>query len=95
MDLNIKINEAYGKLSDIYISYAHFYEENNDIEKANEIFYKGCNLNYKKTEENINIWCLWCEMNVRQKKYKDVVDFITYFPFDITLFVKNFLDKSD
>ena len=74
----IKINEAYGKLSDIYISYAHFYEENNDIEKANEIFYKGCNLNYKKTEENINVWCLWCEMNVRQKKYKDAYKIIKF-----------------
>lgn len=30
---------------------------------------------------------------IARKKYKDVADFITYFPFDITLFVKNFLDK--
>ena len=74
----IKINEAYGKLSDIYISYAHFYEENNDIKKANEIFYKGCNLNFKKTDENVNMWCLWCEMNVRQKKYKDAYKIIKY-----------------
>ena len=74
----IKINEAYGKLSDIYISYAHFYEENNDIKKANEIFYKGCNLNYKKTEENINIWCIWCEMNVRQRRYKDAYKIIKF-----------------
>ena len=74
----IKINEAYGKLSDIYISYAHFYEENNDIKKANDIFYKGCNINYKKTEENINIWCMWCEMNVRQKKYKDAYKIIKF-----------------
>ena len=74
----IKINEAYGKLSDIYISYAHFFEENNDIQKANEIFYKGCNLNYKRTEENINIWCLWCEMNVRQKQYKDAYKIIKF-----------------
>ena len=62
----ITINEAYGKLSDIYVSYSHFYEENKDIKKANEIFYKGCNLNFKKTDENVNMWCLWCEMNVRQ-----------------------------
>ena len=27
------------------------------------------------------------------KKYKDIADFITYFPFDITLCVKSFLDK--
>ena len=74
----IKINEAYGKLSDIYISYAHFYEENNDLKKANEIFYKGCNLNFKKTDENVNMWCLWCEMNVRQKKYKDAYKIIKY-----------------
>ena len=49
----IKINDAYGKLSELYISYANFYENINDIKKANEIYYKGCNLNYKKTEENV------------------------------------------
>ena len=74
----IKINEAYGKLSDIYISYAHFYEEIKDIQKANETFYKGCNLNYKKTDENINMWCLWVEMNVRQKRYKDAYKIIKF-----------------
>ena len=74
----IKINEAYGKLSEIYISYANFYEENNNIKKANEIYFKGCNLNYKKTEENVTMWCLWCEMNIRQKKYKDAYSIIKY-----------------
>ena len=74
----IKINEAYGKLSDIYISYAQFFEEINDIKKANELFYRGCNLNYKKTEENVNIWCMWVEMNVRQKKYKDAYKIIKF-----------------
>jgi pre-mRNA-splicing factor SYF1 len=67
----IKINLAYGRLSEIYISYANFFEENNNIKKANEIYYKGCNLNFKNTEENVNMWCLWCEMNVRQKRYQD------------------------
>ena len=74
----IRINEAYGKLSEIYISYANFYEENNNIKKANEIYFKGCNLNYKKTEENVTMWCLWCEMNIRQKKYKDAYSIIKY-----------------
>ena len=74
----IKINEAYGKLSELYISYANFYEENNNIKKANEIYYKGCNLNFKKTDENINLWCLWCEMNIRQKRYKDAYNIIKY-----------------
>ena len=74
----IKLNEAYGKLSEIYISYANFYEENNDIKKANEIYYKGCNLNFKNTEENVNMWCLWCEMNIRQNKYEDAYKIIKY-----------------
>ena len=74
----IKINEAYGKLSELYVSYANFYEENNNIKKANEIYYKGCNLNFKKTDENINLWCLWCEMNIRQKRYKDAYNIIKY-----------------
>ncbi len=74
----IKINEAYGKLSEIYISYAHFYEEINDIKKANEIFYKGCNLNFKKTDENVSMWCLWVEMNIRQKRYKDAYKIIKF-----------------
>ena len=30
---------------------------------------------------------------IAQKKYKDIADFITYFPFDITFCVKKFLDK--
>ena len=74
----IKINDAYGKLSELYISYANFYENINDIKKANEIYYKGCNLNYKKTEENVNMWCLWCEMNIRQKRYKDAYNIIKF-----------------
>ena len=74
----IKINLAYGRLSEIYISYANFFEENNDIKKANEIYYKGCNLNFKNTEENVNMWCLWCEMNVRQKRYQDAYHIIKF-----------------
>ena len=30
---------------------------------------------------------------IAQKKYKDVADFVTYFPFDVTICVKKFLDK--
>jgi len=74
----IKINSAYGRLSEIYISYANFFEENNNIKKANEIYYKGCNLNFKNTEENVNMWCLWCEMNVRQKRYQDAYHIIKF-----------------
>ena len=74
----IKINEAYGNLSELYISYANFYEENKNIKKANEIYYKGCNLNFKKTDENINLWCLWCEMNIRQKRYQDAYRIIKF-----------------
>ena len=74
----IKINLAYGRLSEIYISYANFFEENNNIKKANEIYYKGCNLNFKNTEENVNMWCLWCEMNVRQRRYQDAYHIIKF-----------------
>ena len=74
----IKINEAYGNLSELYISYANFYEENKNIKKANEIYYKGCNLNFKKTDENVNLWCLWCEMNIRQKRYQDAYRIIKF-----------------
>ena len=74
----IKISLAYGRLSEIYISYANFFEENNNIKKANEIYYKGCNLNFKNTEENVNMWCLWCEMNVRQKRYQDAYHIIKF-----------------
>ena len=74
----IKISLAYGRLSEIYISYANFFEENNNIKKANEIYYKGCNLNFKNTEENVNMWCLWCEMNIRQKRYQDAYHIIKF-----------------
>ena len=30
---------------------------------------------------------------IAQKKYAEIADFITYFPFDVTICVKSFLDK--
>ena len=74
----INFNEAYGKKSEIYISYANFYEKKKNLKKANEIFYKACNTNFKNTEENIKLWCLWCEMNLRQRHYKNAYQIIKF-----------------
>ena len=56
----------------------------NLIKKTKEIFpdYKIVVTTGTKTGQEIAL-----------KKYKDIADFITYFPFDVTLCVKKFLDK--
>ena len=72
----ISPQNASGKLSQIYISYASFYESYDDILKMNEIFYRGCNVSYKQPEENITIWCLWVESHLKYHNYSTAYNLI-------------------
>ena len=60
-----------GKLSEVYLSLANYYESFNDIAKANETYYRATEQTFKKTEENVSIWCNWAEMHLRYNNYKD------------------------
>ena len=62
---------AYGNLSELYLNYANYYEQYGEIDKMNNIYYKGCNINYNKIHENIEMWCLWVEKQLNFRNYND------------------------
>ncbi|CDW87965.1 pre-mrna-splicing factor syf1-like [Stylonychia lemnae] len=66
--------QAFGKPSKIWISFAHFYEQNDDdLENANLILHKASQLNYKSYDELANIYCCWAEMQLRHKNYESAL----------------------
>jgi pre-mRNA-splicing factor SYF1 len=63
--------KAFGNLSELYINYANYYEQYNEIEKMNNIYFRACNVNYNKIHENIDMWCLWIEKQLNFRNYND------------------------
>uniref|UniRef100_A0A0N5ARS9 Pre-mRNA-splicing factor SYF1 n=1 Tax=Syphacia muris TaxID=451379 RepID=A0A0N5ARS9_9BILA len=56
-----------GKLSNIWISFAKFYEKSGEIEKAREVFEKALQSNYVKVDDLATVWCEYAEMELRHK----------------------------
>ena len=63
--------KAFGKAEQLYIEYAKFYEGIDDLEKANNTFYKATNQIFKTLESLTTIWCEWTEMHLRCGNHLD------------------------
>jgi pre-mRNA-splicing factor SYF1 len=68
--LQIDPQNAYGKLSKLWISFAEYYELRDDLENANLIFHRATNVNYNSLDELSAIWCSWAEMHLRHRNYE-------------------------
>lgn len=56
---------AVGKASKIWIEFASFYEQYDEIENANVIFHRASQLEFRSIEELACVYCAWAEMHVR------------------------------
>jgi pre-mRNA-splicing factor SYF1 len=63
--------KAFGKIENLYIEYAKFYEGIDNLGKANETFYRATQLNFRSLESYSNIWCEWSEMHLRCGNHYD------------------------
>ncbi len=68
--LHIDPQQAYGKLSKLWIRFGQFYEERGDISNANQVFLKATAINFKTLDEIAAVWCAWAEMHVRHHNYE-------------------------
>jgi len=68
--LQIDPQNAYGKLSKLWVRFAQFYEERDDLVNANQVFFKATGINYKSLDELATVWCSWAEMHLRHKNYE-------------------------
>ncbi|CAG0892203.1 unnamed protein product [Cyprideis torosa] len=57
---------AVGKLHTLWISFAKFYEENDQPEDARIIFEKAVQIPFLKVDDLAAVWCEWAEMELRQ-----------------------------
>lgn len=61
----IDVSKAVGKVSKLWLSFANFYEQYDEIENANIVFYKATQQEFKSVDELSLVYCEWAEMHVR------------------------------
>lgn len=63
--------KAFGKLENLYIEFAKFYEGIDNLERANNTFFRASQLNFRSLESYAMIWCEWAEMHLRCGNHYD------------------------
>ena len=66
-------NQAIGKVESLWIEFAKFYEINEQIEDAREIFEKAVLASYAKVNDLANVWCEYAEMELRNENFENAL----------------------
>ncbi|XP_038206702.1 pre-mRNA-splicing factor syf1 homolog [Zerene cesonia] len=64
---------AVGKLHTLWVGFAKFYENNDQIEDARLIFEKATQVSYVKVDDLASVWCEWAEMEIRHENYEEAL----------------------
>ena len=62
--------KAVGKFSLLWIEFAKFYEQYDDLENANHVFEKAIQVPFKTVEELTSVWSEWIEMFIRHDQFE-------------------------
>ncbi|KRX41023.1 Pre-mRNA-splicing factor SYF1 [Trichinella murrelli] len=65
-----------GKLSNLWIAYAVFFEQQAQLKKAREIFERALLAPYPKVDDLASVYCSWAEMELRSKKWQKALQVI-------------------
>ena len=66
--------KAVGKFHDLWLNYAKFYEERNDLATARMILDKAVKVPYKSVAELAETWVGWAEMELRNENFDRAVE---------------------
>uniref|UniRef100_A0A671R074 Pre-mRNA-splicing factor SYF1 n=2 Tax=Sinocyclocheilus anshuiensis TaxID=1608454 RepID=A0A671R074_9TELE len=61
--------KATGKPHTLWVSFARFYEDNEQLDDARTIFEKATKVNYKQVDDLAAVWCEYGEMELRHENY--------------------------
>ncbi|XP_055384493.1 pre-mRNA-splicing factor syf1 homolog [Condylostylus longicornis] len=64
---------AVGKLHTLWVEFAKFYENNDQLEDAELVFERATEVGYVKVDELASVWCEWAEMEIRQENYEQAL----------------------
>ena len=59
--------KAAGKLWQLWVNFAKFYEENEQLKDARVILQKATEVAYVKVDDLASVWCEWAEMEIRNE----------------------------
>ncbi len=61
--------QSVGKYNMLWVDFAKFYEDHNDIINARVVFEKGVRAYYCNVDDLASVWCEWAEFELRQKNF--------------------------
>ena len=70
----VQPRKAVGKFYELWLNYAKFYEDGEDLRTARIITDKAVNVPFKSVAELAEIWCGWAEMELRNENFDRAVD---------------------
>jgi len=62
--------KADGKPHSLWVSFARYYEEAEDLDSARDIFSRATQVNYRSVEDLANVWCEMAEMELRHDEFE-------------------------
>ena len=63
----VDAKQAGGKYGQLWIDFAKFYENNEQLDDARYIFDKATKATFKSVDELATLWCEWAEMELRHE----------------------------
>ncbi|EDV28130.1 uncharacterized protein TRIADDRAFT_21689, partial [Trichoplax adhaerens] len=66
--------EASGKPHTLWVAFARFYEDNDQLPEARIIFQKATKVPFKYVDDLAAVWCEFAEMELRHKNYDKALD---------------------
>ncbi|CAG8523295.1 12229_t:CDS:10, partial [Ambispora gerdemannii] len=72
--LTINPKKASGKFHELWVHFAKFYDDGNNLESARTIFEKGTKVNFKSVNDLATLWCEYAEMELRHENYDRAIE---------------------
>lgn len=69
----VQSQQALGKLSKLWIGFAKFYEQYDEIENSNVVYFKATQQEFRSVEELSHVYCAWAEMHVRHNNVESSI----------------------
>ncbi|KAI8819679.1 uncharacterized protein EV422DRAFT_102552 [Fimicolochytrium jonesii] len=65
---------AAGKLHMMYVHFAEFHEQNEDMDAARQVFEDATKVSYKRADDLAEVWCQWAEMELRHENFEEALE---------------------
>ncbi|KAL0074642.1 putative Pre-mRNA-splicing factor syf1 [Phycomyces blakesleeanus] len=66
--------KSHGKLHELWVHFARFYEDGGDLDSARSIFDRAVKVNFKTVNDLAEVWCEYAEMETRHDDFDRALD---------------------